>query len=245
MSHEKYNLILQSREPVTPRVMKLTFARDDDAPFDYIPGQFLTLHIPWDDRVLRRSYSIATIPGSGDQYRVDIAITEVPNGRATGILLDLQPGERLHATGPFGRFVLRDDPPSRYILMATGTGVSPYRAMLPELRERLAQQGFQARLLLGVREPNELLFGADFAPLASELERFEFEPSFSRHQPGEDEVGSHGYIQQQLAGIELDPEHDIVYLCGNPVMIDESVALLKERGFANPRIRREKYVSSN
>ncbi|MDN5863637.1 MAG: FAD-binding oxidoreductase [Gammaproteobacteria bacterium] len=245
MSHQKFTLILQSREYVTPRVMKFTFVRDDGLSFDYLAGQFLTLHIPWEDRVLRRSYSIATIPDGRGPREIEIAVTEVPNGRATGILLDLQPGERLHATGPFGRFVLRDDPPSRYVLLATGTGVSPYRAMLPALGDRIAQQGFQASLLLGVRGPDELLFAGDFELLARELENFRFEPSFSRHRPNGNDIGRYGYVQQQLAEINLDPERDIVYLCGNPIMIDESVALLKERGFTNPRIRREKYVSSN
>lgn len=245
MSHEKFNLILQSRERVTPRVMRFAFMREDGEPFTYVPGQFLTLHIPYEDMVLRRSYSIATIPGEGDERSVEIAATEVPDGRATGILFNLHPGERLSATGPFGRFVPRDDPPARYLLLATGTGVSPYRAMLTTLRQRLAGSGFEARLVLGVRGPDELLFGSDFETLSREADDFAFEPVYSRHHPGDEEAGTHGYVQHRLEQLKLDPERDIVYLCGNPVMIDESVALLKARGFTNRGIRREKYVSSN
>lgn len=225
--------------------MKFAFMREDEQSFTYVPGQFLTLHIPYEDMVLRRSYSIATIPGEDDDRRVEIAATEVPDGRATGILFNLHPGERLSATGPFGRFVPREDPPARYLLLATGTGVSPYRAMLTTLRERLAGSDFEARLVLGVRGPDELLFGGDFEALASEADDFAFEPVYSRHHPGEREAGTHGYVQHRLEQLTLDPERDIVYLCGNPVMIDESVALLKERGFTNRGIRREKYVSSN
>src|SRR5699024_908099 len=147
--------------------------------------------IPWEDMVLRRSYSIATIPGESDNRLVEIAATEVPGGRATGILFGLRPGDRLTATGPFGRFVPRDDPPARYILLATGTGVSPYRAMLPTLRERLAGDGFEARVVLGVRRPEELLFGHDFEMLAGEADDFEFEPVFSRYEPGDGEAGAH------------------------------------------------------
>lgn len=245
MSHQKFNLILQYGEWVTPRVMKFAFMREDGEPFDYVPGQFLTLHIPYDDMVLRRSYSIASIPGETDNRLVEIAVTEVRGGRATGILFGLHAGERLSATGPFGRFVPRDDPPSRYLLLATGTGVSPYRAMLTTLRERLGDRHFEARLVLGVRTPEELLFGGDFEELALECGDFEFEPVFSRHRPHAQEPGTHGYVQHRLVDMELDPERDIVYLCGNPVMIDESVALLKQRGFNNRGIRREKYVSSN
>lgn len=242
MSHQKFNLVLNSREFITPRVMKFSLAREDGARFEYTPGQFITLHLPWEDMILRRSYSIAT-PSlqAGSEREIEIAVTAVESGRATGVLLDLRPGDRIEATGPFGRFVLRDDPPVRYLLVATGTGVSPYRAMLPELARRLEESGYSARLLLGVRNRDELLFGADFEAFAEARADFEFDPAFSRDPAGE----RGGYVQQRLARLALDPEIDIVYLCGNPNMIDEAVAHLKATGFGNPRIRREKYVSSN
>ena len=37
-------------------------------------------------------------------------------------------------------------------------------------------------------------------------------------------------------------EYDIAYLCGNPNMVDEAFALLKEAGLPIPHIRREKYA---
>jgi len=242
MSHQKFNLILNSREFITPRVMKFSLAREDGACFEYTPGQFITLHLPWEDMVLRRSYSIAT-PAlqAGSAQEIDIAVTAVESGRATNVMFNLRPGDRIESTGPFGRFVLRDDPPVRYVLVATGTGVSPYRAMLPELSKRLAETGCSARLMLGVRNREELLFGADFEAFSEAHADFDFAPAFSR----EPQSGCHGYVQQHLARLALDPERDIVYLCGNPDMIDEAVVHLKATGFNNPHIRREKYVSSN
>ena len=243
MSHQKFNLIMGAREYITPRVMKFSLAREDGTAFEYTPGQFITLHLPWQDMVLRRSYSIATPARQpGEAAEIEIGVTEVDGGRATNVLFNLRPGARVEATGPFGRFVLRDDPPVRYILVATGTGVSPYRSMLPALAKRLAEPGYSAQVLLGVRSREELLFAADFGRFAEQHPDFTFTPSFSRDP---DAGGHHGYVQQQLARMPLDPENDIVYLCGNPDMIDESVAHLKSLGFTNPHIRREKYVSSN
>ncbi len=243
MSHQKFNLILGAREFITPRVMKLSLAREDGAKFEYTPGQFITLHLPWQDMVLRRSYSIATPAQQiGAATEIEIAVTAVEGGRATDVLYNMLPDARIEATGPFGRFVLRDDPPVRYVLVATGTGVSPYRSMLPALSERLGSPDYSVDLLLGVRSREELLFGPDFDEFAERHPGFRFRPSFSRHpDPG----AHHGYVQQQLARMPLDPEKDIVYLCGNPDMIDEAVAHLKSLGFNNPHIRREKYVSSN
>ena len=110
MSHEKFKFILQQSRMVTPRVLQMSFRRADGQAFSYIPGQFITLHLPFEAMELRRSYSVATIPGSGGD--VEIAVTQVDGGRATGLLFAMQPGEEVDATGPFGRFVLREDPPS-------------------------------------------------------------------------------------------------------------------------------------
>ncbi|HET7673898.1 MAG TPA: FAD-binding oxidoreductase [Gammaproteobacteria bacterium] len=242
MSHEKFNLVLESSLMITPRVRQLSFVRADGQPLEYTSGQFITLHLPYEGTILRRSYSIAAMPGE----TVRIAATHVVDGRATRLLFAMQPGDQVEATGPFGRFVLRDDPPSRYILVATGTGVSPYRAMLPRLRDLLDGSNYSATLLLGVRGPDELLFGQDFIDFAASQAGFEFVACYSRHMP--EAPGAHerpGYVQNTLRELIVDPERDIVYLCGNPDMIDAAVADLKEKGFQNPRLRREKYVSSN
>jgi len=244
MSHEKFNFVLRESQMITPRVLQMNLRRADGQPFSYIPGQFITLHLPHESMELRRSYSVATIPGSGGD--VEIAVTQVEGGRATGILFGLQPGQEVSATGPFGRFVLREDPPSRYLLIATGTGVSPYRAMLPQLKALIAAKQHTAVVMLGVRGPDELLFGGDFIEFAKENPGFEFVANFSRRVS--DPPRGHerkGYVQDHLMELKPDPKKDIVYLCGNPDMIDTSVEHLKALGFDNTNLRREKYVSSN
>lgn len=244
MSHDKFNLVLQSSRMVTPRVRQLSFVREDGQPLDYVSGQFITLHLPYEEMILRRSYSVATMPDA--EHEIRIAATHVVDGRATRLLYEMQPGETVEATGPFGRFVLREDPPSRYILVATGTGVSPYRAMLPRLRERLSEGSHTAMLLLGVRGPEEVLYGEDFLEFARTQPGFEFVACYSRQMP--ERPAPHersGYVQHTLQALDLDAGRDIVYLCGNPDMIDAAVADLKEKGFQNPHLRREKYVSSN
>jgi ferredoxin-NADP reductase len=244
MSHDRYTLVLQSSNMVTPRVRQLNFRREDGALFSYTPGQFITLHMPWQEIELRRSYSVATIPGSVGE--VQIAATHVEGGRATKLLFDMTPGARVETTGPFGRFILRDDPPGRYLLVATGTGVSPYRAMLPQLRARLEGKSHEAVLLLGVRGPDELLFGEDFLNFARENPTFRFIASYSRRMPEALAAHAHkGYVQDHLMELNPDPKRDIVYLCGNPDMIDTAVERLKAVGFDNRNLRREKYVSSN
>lgn len=245
MSVKKFNAVLQSARMVTPRVRELSFLREDGEVLDFEPGQFISLMIQTPEKLLRRSYSIATLPQSGDR-ELKIAASHVEGGRATGILFGMQPGDALPAIGPAGRFVLRDDGHCRYVLLATGTGVTPYRAFLPELRRRLQDPKVSVDLVLGVRTPEELLYGDDFREMADAFENFRFFACYSRQLPGSPgERDLKGYVQEHLGELGLDPAHDVIYLCGNPGMIDSAAAHCETAGFPIGNVRREKYVSSN
>lgn len=231
------------RRQETPRVLHLGFRRADGGALDYVAGQFVNLHFDTGEGGTHRSYSIANPPGD-DAGVFEIAMTPVAGGLATEALMGLGEGDALPVSGPYGRFVLRDDPPCRYVLVGTGTGITPYRAMLPELRHRLAH-GYRAHVVLGVWSRDEALFGADFQALAHEDPRFEYTACYSRTVPVDAGPGERkGYVQAAYDALGLDPAADVVYLCGNPAMIDESVDALKAQGFDLKQLRREKYVSA-
>lgn len=242
MAIETFPVELAWRRKVTPHVLHLAFRRGDGEPLEYTPGQFLNLHFETPAGGTHRSYSIANPPGP--QGLLEIAMSPIPGGLASDALAALEPGESIAASGPFGRFVLRDEPPCRYVLVGTGTGITPYRAMLPLLAERL-ESGFSTHIVLGVWQREELLFGADFQAFAAGNARARFSACYSREFPADAQPWEHpGYVQTLFSHLELNPERDVVYLCGNPGMIDESFEILKAMGFAVKQIRREKYVSA-
>src|SRR3546814_1934187 len=104
--------------------------------------------------------SLATIhdhePGSGDA--VEIAVSYVAGGAATALFEGLDEGAHVEASGPFGRFCLTHaDDNRRYLLNGTGTGITPYRAMLPLLEKQMAQRGVEVVMLQGARSTGELM----------------------------------------------------------------------------------------
>lgn len=237
-------LVLQEAYLIAPGVRHLAFYCKDSASLPFIPGQFITIHFTMDGEKLQRSYSIASIPGKSEL--IEFAAAYVEGGRATRLLFGLQPGDEITVTGPFGRLILRDELPKRYLLVATGTGVTPYRSMLPQLSERLRQHPeLEIKLLLGVPKPEDLLYGSDFLAFAKQHPNFHFHACYSRAQlsnPAPHEF--QGYVQHYFPKLHLNPETDLVYLCGNPNMIDEAFTLLLAQGFQSSQVRREKYVSS-
>ena len=152
----------------------------------------------------------------------------------------------MEASGPFGRFCLMPgDRNARYLLIATGTGVTPYRSMLPQLRSLMAERGVEVVLLQGARTPAELLYGDEFRAFADAHPGFRYVPCLSRELPPDPHPDvRHGYVQQHLGEFAPDAARDVAYLCGNPDMVDACFEALKGFGLPVPQIRREKYVSS-
>ncbi len=232
---------------LAPTVRHMAFARADGAPFRFIPGQFIQIHFEHEGAMLRRSYSVATRHGdpAGPTDTIEIAVSYVEGGPATRLLSNLREGEIVTASGPYGRFCLNDaDANARYLLIGTGTGVTPYRAMLPVLEGLMRERGLEVVLLFGARSEAELLYGAEFDAFADAHPGFTFMPCFSRVPRAPARPADRtGYVQDQLAALAPDPARDIAYLCGNPNMVDACFERLKGYGLPITHIRREKYVS--
>ncbi len=234
---------------LAPTVGHYQFVRDDGQPLDFQPGQFIQVHFDYaDGTAAKRSYSLATIHDHalGPGEAVEIAVSFVPGGAATALFEGLQIGAHVTGSGPFGRFCLQaNDRNGRYLLIATGTGVTPYRSMLPLLRQAIVERGVEVVLLQGARTQAELLYGDDFRAFAAANPGFRYMPCLSRETPaGMYPDARSGYVQQQLAELAPDPARDIAYLCGNPVMVDACFEALAASGLKPPQLRREKYVSS-
>lgn len=246
---EQFPLKLVGSRMLAPSVRHLEFVRDDGQALDFIAGQFIQVHFTYPDGTpTKRSYSLATQHDHafGVNDSVEIAVSFVPGGAASALFTALDDGQQIQCSGPYGRFCLQDkDQNARYLLIATGTGVTPYRAMLPQLKQLMDGRGVQVVLLFGARSAEDLLYGEDFTRFAADNPNFRFMPCYSRDMPADAGADARsGYVQNQLAELAPDGARDIAYLCGNPNMVDACFETLKESGLPVPQIRREKYVSS-
>lgn len=244
---ESFQIQLLTRQSLAPGVAHFTFVRSDGAPLDHQPGQFIQLHFNYPDgTATKRSYSLAgqradtRVPAA----QIEFAASFVPGGAASALLQALPEGGLLQASGPYGRFCLQPgEGNARTLLIATGTGVTPYRAMLPQLAQKMASEGLQVVLLQGARTQAELLYHRDFLAFAADHPGFDYRPCVSRQWPVDVPGAQPGYVQAQLPALALDPEGDVAYVCGNPLMVDAVFEALRAAGLRMAAIRREKYVS--
>ena len=217
----------------------------DDADQAYVPGQFITIHFDYQGKTYRRSYSIASIPGIDTS--LDFAASYVTHGPGSEYLFALQPGDHVELSGPFGRLVLKEEPVKRLFLVATGTGITPYRAMLPDLTTKMQQTGLRVHIIQGVQFRDDVLYASDFLAWSQDNPGLaDYRTYLSREDLTLDAKAYEysGYVQQCFDTLNATATDDVVYLCGNPLMIDAAFAALQAKGFASSQIRREKYISS-
>lgn len=243
MQVKTFPIILEDAFMLSPQVKHFTFQGPEDPVFDFLPGQFITIHFERDEKILRRSYSLANVPTKNN--RIEFAAGYVEGGPGTNLLFNLKPGDTININGPFGRLILKDEMPTRYILVATSTGITPYRSMIPELTNRMQiNPALQVVILQGVQKREDVLYSDEFLAFAARFPRVTFRAQLSREEQGNLSAHEHiGYVQSAFSELALNPQQDVVYLCGNPGMIDDAFAHLKETGFAMQQIIREKYIS--
>ncbi len=250
MSKNKIFAKLIKNEWITPKVRHATLLLSQRDAMKYKPGQFISIHLDDPDnseKAIRRSYSIANISTTTDAVKkIEIVLTIVENGIASNFFENSKIGTKVQISGPYGALTLPDELPDRLFLVATSTGVAPYRTMLPQLEEILnSESEIDIELILGVSLSTECLFAEDFREFSLKYPHFQFNACYSRHKDGALAEDEHqGYVQDRLEALAPNPKNDMVYLCGNPKMVDGCTALLRELDFSPRQVKREKYVHS-
>lgn len=224
--------LLETRE-IAPEVRHFVFEVPEAPQFAFIPGQWVSVEELVDGESITRAYSIASPPGGN---RFELCLNRVQNGHLSPYLFTLAPGDTVEMRGPFGTFILRE-PPNDSVLVATGTGIAPFRAMLPA---RMAKDpSRQVTLLFGVRHEGSLLYRAEFEALERAHPNFRFWPTLTRPEPGWS--GRTGRVQQHVEEAVGERRDCDVYICGLRAMVDEIRARLRELGFDRKRMVYENY----
>lgn len=118
-----------------------------------------------------RLYSVADLPGRGPKgepritlcvrrcFYVDEYSGEKYPGIASNYLCDLKVGDRLTLTGPYGlAFEVPDELDADLILIGTGTGIAPFRALIKHIYRNVEGWRGRVRLFYGAKSGLELLY---------------------------------------------------------------------------------------
>ncbi|MDB5806321.1 MAG: ferredoxin-NADP reductase [Betaproteobacteria bacterium] len=213
----------------------INFRTTRDAAFRFTPGHYARLGLGEEGAEVWRPYSIAS---AADAPWLDFQFTLVPGGDFSGRFAQLREGDEIRVDARSFGFLTLDvlAPGGTVWMFSTGTGLAPFISIL--MTDALWQRHPRVVLLHSVRQGAELM--PDFISSAmatrtvEERERFRYLPVVTR-EPVEgalsariSELMRNGELEK-IAGEPIDAAHSRAMLCGNPEMIKEIRAMLKER----------------
>jgi CDP-4-dehydro-6-deoxyglucose reductase len=195
-------------------VMKLQLPANDR--FQYHPGQYIEFLLR---DGARRSYSMANAPAEGVQ--MELHIRHMPGGKFTDLVFgSMKEKDILRIEGPFGSFFLREDSTAPMVMLASGTGFAPIKALL----ENMQQKGISRATTLywGGRRPADLYMDAWVHDFAAAHSWFTYVPVVSNALPEDGWNGRQGFVHLAVLEDLPDLSSHQVYACGAPIVVDSA-----------------------
>ena len=188
-------------------------------PLRYHAGQYVEFLLA---SGARRSYSIANAPHTqGDKPAIELHVRHLPGGLFTDHVFGaMKEKEILRIEGPFGSFFLREDSDRPMVLLASGTGFAPIKAIVEHLEWKRSHR--PAVLYWGCRTRADLYLHAWAEAAAARLPNLRYVPVLSEPRDDDGWSGRTGLVHHAVMQDLPDLSRHQVYACGAPVMVESA-----------------------
>ncbi|MBY0587163.1 2Fe-2S iron-sulfur cluster binding domain-containing protein [bacterium] len=207
-------------------------------PFEFLPGQFLTVGVPVEGKVVRRSYSIASSPSQRDY--AELTIKREEGGVVSGFLHEhIREGDLLELSGPMGSFTFTGRECKCILLIGGGVGITPLMSVLRYLVDR--SWGGDIYVLYCVHSPKDIIYREELDYLARRHAHLHVVVTVT-HPEGTDWGGATGRITKELISRSVpDVASRYAHICGPVPLMEAAKQTLIELGVPRDRIRLEAF----
>jgi ferredoxin-NADP reductase len=201
-------------------------------------GQHVDVRLTAEDGYrAERSYSIASAP---EDTQLVLTVERLEDGEVSPYLTDqLRPGDELELRGPIGGyFVWESSQGGPLLMIAGGSGVVPFRAMLRHWTA--GEREVPARLLYSSRTMEDVIYRKELERVGEE--GAEVKVTLTREWPT-DWQGHRGRVDRELlAEVAWPPrQRPLVYVCGPTAFVEAVAEALVDSGHEPSRIRTERF----
>jgi ferredoxin-NADP reductase len=205
-------LICRQVQDVTHDVKTFLFEPTRPALFQHEPGQFVTLQLQIDGRLVSRCYTISSPPTR--PHLLGITVKRQPGGLVSNWLHEeMTPGKRISAEGPFGVFSITRRRSAKYLFLSGGSGITPVMSMT----RTLFDLGSDADVLFvhSARTPSDIIFRRELDMIASAVPTVRVVHVCERDAPREPWGGLRGFLSvEMLQLLAPDLTERVVFCCG-------------------------------
>jgi len=201
---------------VSPDVMVVQLQLPANDSFAYRAGQYVEFILR---DGARRSYSMASAPSLGSS--MELHIRHMPGGKFTDqVFGTLKEKDILRIEGPFGSFFLREDSTKPIILLASGTGFAPIKALIEHMQHLKLER--PVTLYWGGRRPFDLYMDAWVREQLASMPHLRYVPVVSDATPEDQWTGRTGFVHRAVLQDFPDLSAHQVYACGAPIVIESA-----------------------
>jgi CDP-4-dehydro-6-deoxyglucose reductase len=231
---------VRSMEQKSPDVMLITLQLSANESFAYHAGQYIEFILPGGTR---RSYSIANAPHTlATDAALELHIRHLPGGKfGDHVFGPMKEKEILRIEGPYGSFFLREDSNKPIILLASGTGFAPIKAIIEQLQFKGSTRAIT--LYWGGRRPFDLYLDAWIKTKLTEMPQLRYVPVISDALPEDAWSGRTGFVHQAVLQDLPDLCAYQVYACGAPIMVDSARAAYAQAGLPDDEFYADSFIS--
>ena len=211
---------IASMEKMSPDVMRIMLQLPSTENAQYHAGQYVEFLLRDGSR---RAYSIANAPHTlaAGAPMLELHIRHMPGGKFTDHVFGaMKEKEIQRIEAPFGGFYLREDSDKPMVLLASGTGFAPIKALLEHMQHKNIQR--PARLYWGGRRPSDLYMNDWLVKQCAQMSNITYVPVISDATAEDAWSGRTGFVH--LAVLQDHPHLSAyqVYACGAPIVIDSA-----------------------
>ena len=227
-------------ERKSPDVMRLLLQKPASEAFPYHAGQYIEFLLKGG---ARRSYSMANAPHRmAVDGGIELHLRHLPGGLFTdAVFSSLKERDILRIEGPYGSFYLREDSAQPIILLASGTGFAPIKAII----EQLQQSGSTRPVTLywGGRRPADLYMDDWVRARLTDMPTLRYVPVVSDALPEDHWHGRTGFVHRAVLQDHPDLSGFQVYACGAPVVVDSAQRDYRQAGLADDAFFADAFTS--
>lgn len=236
LSIKEYRAKVIHAELVTVDTREIRLELIEPAAIKFKPGQYVQVFVPGRKETVYRAYSISSSPD--DNNIIELLIRLIPGGLGSTYLHNVNIGDEILFTGPFGDFKLDNE--KEIVCVGGGCGLAPIRSIVKYLSKQSPDT--KCHVFFGARTEKDLMYDTEFEELHNKMKNLNVHFALS-HEKGTRWQGEKGFIHEvvdKFIGEEDKTSNRNLtrqaFLCGPPIMIKAATKVLVRKGLSKNEI---------
>ena len=222
-----FSSTVESTVEMTYDIKEIRMRLNDPVEISQRPGQYVQIQAPSPDGDVFRAYSISS--PAYESNVVELNVRLVPGGIGSTYLHNLNVGDTVNFTGPYGEFHLNENPSTEIICVGGGCGMAPMKNIIYTIYDKWPDRS--CWLFFGCRTTKDIFYLEEFEKLAQKYPNFHVIYGLSDELgPGEQWDGETGFIHLAVDKCLQPNVSRQAFLCGPPLMIEAVTRVLEEKG---------------